>query len=69
MDMKPVKSSNIAAVGYDDGSQTMHVEFANGNTYKYLGVEPGAHEAFVNADSVGNHFFRQIRNSYKSEKV
>lgn len=69
MQMKPINSSNISAIGHNPYTNTMRVQFANGNTYAYHDVPRDVHEALVNADSVGSHFSQNIRNAYKYTKV
>ena len=39
MQMHPVTSTNVSAVGYDAPSRRMQVEFASGGTYEYLDVD------------------------------
>jgi hypothetical protein len=67
--MKPVKSSNINAVGYDPTEKVLHIEFSSGNTYSYAGVEPEQHAELINAESVGRHFANNILKFFKAEKV
>ena len=67
-DMQPVKSSNVAAIGRDDMGST-YVQFTNGGTYRYDGVEQEHHDALVNADSVGSHMASVFRTRYKGVKV
>ena len=62
MTMKPVSSSNIESVGYEDG--TMHVKFRSGKTYVFAEVPAEAHAAFVGAQSVGKHFAVHIKGKY-----
>lgn len=35
MNMAPVISDNVAAVGYDSTTRTLYVTFRNGRTYEY----------------------------------
>ncbi len=69
VEMKPVKSSNIAAIGYDAPSKTMHVQFSSGASYAYDGVEPDIHAAFAGADSVGSHFAKHIRPKFTGRRI
>jgi hypothetical protein len=70
MDLKPVESSNIAAVGYDPDDRTLHVKFkGSGQVYAYDGVTPEHHEALMGADSIGTHFHANIRKNFKGSKV
>ncbi len=67
--LKPVTSSNIAAVGYDKDAKELHVQFKSGATHIYSNVSPEQHDAMVKAESVGSHFHHQIRNRFESRKV
>lgn len=68
MDMVPVTSSNIEAIGYDAPAKELHVHFKGGGKYKYLDVSPAKHAAFMKTASHGKHFAAKIRNAHKFEK-
>jgi hypothetical protein len=68
MQLTPVSSSSIDAIGYDPEARTLHVRFASGHTYSYAGVEPEDHHALTAAKSIGAHFAKHIRPTYKGEK-
>lgn len=68
-DMKPVESSNLKAVGYDPDARSLHVQFKSGGHYAYANVPPEAHQAFMNADSKGEHFQQNILKKYDTAKV
>jgi len=61
VDRKTVTSSNIVSVGYDPETQNMEVEFKGGGVYTYHDVDKAAHDAFINAESIGKHFHANIR--------
>jgi hypothetical protein len=67
--MTLVKSSNIAAIGHDPGTNTLHVQFSNGSTYAYDSVSPEDHAAFVSAESAGSHFAKNIRPKFEGRKL
>lgn len=69
MEMKPVKSSNIKAIGYREAGGLLHIEFGSGKTYAYEGVLPDEHVALMGAPSVGSHFSRHIRSKYPGVEV
>lgn len=69
VDMKPVKSSNIQSVGYDDKKHELHVSFLNGNSHIYNDVSPDEHTALMGADSVGKHFHANIKKFKGSRKA
>lgn len=69
MDRQPVISSNIAAVGYESGTNTLEVEFTSGSVYEYLGVPQEAFDAFMTAESPGRYFAANIKGAYSYNKV
>ena len=44
MERQAVASTNIRAIGYDDASETLEVEFLDGSVYQYYGVPSHVHE-------------------------
>ncbi len=60
MEMRPVKSTNVKAIGYDAASNTLRVEFASGS-YDYDGVTAKEHRDLVDAKSIGSHFHKHFR--------
>ena len=64
----PVRSTNIASIGYDPASQQMQVKFHSGATYNYFGVHPSVNDALMSAKSKGQFFDQQIKNRYRSQK-
>lgn len=69
MEMIHVESSNIEAVGYDEDSSTLQVEFKNGGTYQYFDVPEHVFEGLRDADSVGRYLASTIKGSYRYSKV
>ena len=69
MELHPVKSSNIKAIGYDRENEKLIVEFITGKKYVYSGVPPEVHEALMGAKSIGLYFGFNIRGKYGTEKV
>jgi len=67
--LEPVKSSSIAAVGYDAPTKTLAVRFANGGTYHYEDVPPEKHAALLKAKSIGGYFHRSIRAAHPVRSV
>jgi hypothetical protein len=62
--MKPVASSNIEAIGYDHKTRVLSVKFKTGSIYKYEDVSPEHYEAFMAADSKGEHLAQHIRGKF-----
>lgn len=72
IEMQPVESSNIAAVGYNEVQQAMRVQFTSGDTYHYDNVPKDVFEAFHASKSKGRFFASEIRTKpdvYKARKV
>ena len=65
MDLTPVSSSMIAAVGYDAEKQSLAVQFNNGRIYNYGGVPEAEYENLISAGSVGQYFAQNIKNVYR----
>lgn len=60
--LTPVKSSQVAAIGYDPASKTLAVTFTRGShVYHYPEVSPETHLAFVGAKSIGSFFGQHIK--------
>lgn len=68
-DLQAVESSNLSHVGYTPEKQQMVVRFKNGGTYRYQGVPPHVHKAFMEAESKGKHFAAHISGNYTHEKL
>jgi hypothetical protein len=52
--LNPVKSSSVAAVGYDRAGLRFGVQFKSGATYHYGDVDAKTAEAILAAESVGS---------------
>ena len=64
--MKPVVSSNLARVGYDESTQTLAVRFKTGAAplYWYHGVPPSQYNALCCAVSAGQFLHVYIKPAY-----
>lgn len=47
MNMNPVTSDNVRAVGYDHSTGVLRVAFRSGGTYDYYSVAPHLYEAML----------------------
>jgi hypothetical protein len=66
---EPVTSSTIAAIGYDEATETLEVEFVSGAVYRYRSVNRDVFEDFRAATSKGRFFNEQIRGAYLWQEV
>lgn len=64
--LNPVKSSNIAATGYDAASKTLAVQFkGGGKVYHYAGVPESLFGDMAKAESVGKFIGGQVVGKFK----
>lgn len=61
MDYTPVSSSNVAAIGYDDASSTLGVQFLDGSEYHYYGVPRDLYDGLMGAQSKGGFLSQFIK--------
>ncbi len=69
MDRVQVSSSNLESVGYDEDSQTLEIEFKNGNIYQYFDVPSQIFDGIVNADSPGGYLADNIKGVYRYSRT
>lgn len=69
MELTPIKSSMIAAAGYDAERQAMRVQFKNGQVFEYAGVTAEQHQGAINADSFGAYFARYIKPEHDAKPI
>lgn len=70
MNMVPVSSSTIKAVGYDAGSHTLRVAFVGGGVYEYVEVPAPVHDDLMAAESQDDYFDSHIQHgSYHYRQV
>jgi KTSC domain len=67
--MKPVFSSHVNAVGYDDGSSELHIEYKNGKRFIYKDVDPDKARQVMNGASVGQSLHKHIRGQHDHEEL
>ncbi len=63
-----VDSSNVEAIGYDDGTQELHVQFLSGGYYIYHNVPRGVFDGLMNAPSKGSFLNREVKGVYQFTK-
>lgn len=69
MDRNHVASSNIASIGYDEGAETLEIEFLNGSIYQYYNVPSGLYEQLMQEGSKGRFLNTYIKNAYPYSRV
>lgn len=68
VEMQPVVSSNVEAVGYDDETNELHVRFKSG-LYIYEGVDRGTYDGLLAADSPGRYVNSVLKGAYNSRRA
>lgn len=63
IEMVPVNSSNIAAIGYSEKLLTLHVEFHTGAVYRYYPVPKITYDELMGAESIGGYFAKNIKSN------
>ena len=61
MERKPVMSSNLRSVGYDEEKKVLEIEINSGHVYQYSNVESSRYEGLMTAQSHGTYFDRNIK--------
>ena len=69
MERKRISSSKIRAIGYDEKSQVLEIEFNDGKLLAYSGVSPEVHGRFTAAPSPVSFFEDKIDENYPSRRV
>ena len=69
--MIDVRSSNVAAIGYDVDKQELYVRFkgSKGEVYVYEKVYPDVHSNLMACDSIGGFLSKNVKPHYKFRKV
>lgn len=65
----PFGSSMISSAGYGYETQTLEVEFKDGDLYRYTGVPEEKWAAMRSAESAGRYFNANIKGKYPERKV
>ncbi len=69
-DMEPIEnSSNLVSAGYDEGTETLRVQFKGGSEYDYHGVPAEMHKAFREAPSQGSYLHSIIKTGCPASRV
>jgi uncharacterized protein len=69
MERKPVTSSNIASIGYDETTCTLEIEFLNNSIYQYFDIPLQIYQDLINADSHGKYLANNIKGVYRYSRV
>lgn len=65
----PVRSSNLNAVGYDSINHILTIRFNNGTVYEYYRVPMHTYTGLMSAGSKGSYHHRNIRGHFKYRRI
>lgn len=69
VEMRGVRSTNVAAIGYLASKKWLYVRFKNNSTYVYYSVPKDEFVAFASASSKGEYHYWSIRDSYDYDRI
>ena len=69
MKFKPVESSMILGVRYDEKSHDLEVIFRTGEKYLYRNVPPFEYEGLMRAKSQGQYMHKRILGRFDFERM
>jgi len=64
LEMVPVRSSALEAVGYDPATSQLRIQFTSGRVYDFFQVPEQVYAELMHAPSKGSYFNYHIRNTY-----
>lgn len=63
IELTPVESSRLQAIGYNPDTQTLAIQFSPASVYHYANFTAEDWAAFQAAESKGSHFIKNIQNA------
>jgi hypothetical protein len=69
MEMIPVDSSNLSAIGYNSAEGILRIQFNNGRTYEYYNVPEDVFNDLLNAGSKGQYANQNIYKVYSQTEI
>ena len=69
VEMLSVSSSSVAAVGYDEQSGDLFIEYVTSGTYIYIGVPMPVYEDLMRAPSIGVYVNQVIKPTYACTRL
>jgi hypothetical protein len=69
MERKRVNSSKLRAVGYDEKSQVLEIEFSNGQVLQYVKVYPEVYRRLMAAPNPTAFYDDKIAEEYTGRRV
>ena len=64
-----VACEGIAQVGYDDGAQTLEIEFASGSVYDFFNVPPRVYEQLMHSPAKERFYESHVLARFPYQRV
>jgi hypothetical protein len=62
--MRPVISTKITRIEFNQLTGDLDVTFVSGNTFRFYGVPHDVYQGLIRAPSIGTYFVRNVRDHY-----
>ena len=69
VEMIPVNSAVIKALGYNEESRVCRVEFSTGRVFDYENMAPDVYAQFSGAASIGRYWHANVKGQYSFREV
>ena len=69
LDRKPVESTDLTSVGYDEPRRVLEIEFRSGGIYRYHEVPKEIFSGLMESESKGRFFAKNIRGQFRHERL
>lgn len=69
VDVIRVESTSLQAVGYDEATRVLYVQFRAGGIYAYQAVPASIYNDLLRAPSVGRFFNEMIRDRFPFQEI
>lgn len=69
IDLYPVESSNLSALGYDERKQIAAVRFKSGEIFHYAGIDRVMMQDWLDALSKGQFYSLHVRGKFQGQKM
>lgn len=69
VEMLPVSSSNVEAIGFDKDERAIYVRFLSGGLYRYLDCDEKLYSSMLEALSMGRFVNKYLKSSKTFEKL
>ncbi|MCE9565509.1 MAG: KTSC domain-containing protein [Planctomycetes bacterium] len=69
MELIPVESSMLSAIGYDAEAKELVAVFRSGGTWRYRGVPQETYEGLLVASSKGSYMHAHVLNVFEDYRV